>query len=328
MRTVRKNGFTLVELLVVIAIIGILVGLLLPAVQAAREAARRMQCTNNLKQLSLSLHNYHSAFNKFPYSAHAQSGDVGTRQRGISWFVRLFPYIEQGAAYGALDFTGDFTMQDGPLPVASYNVLNNLRVPGLECPSSPLPKTTTYATNANGSVTLQMVNYVGIAGSYWRGGTTTVLSTDPLVDIYGRAVHNGVLTPISTNSTAASVASITDGTSNTMAIGEQSDYFFNADGSKTDRRSSGHRGGPWANGAGAGNWTQNVTTVRYPIGTNGGTGNANPYEVNVALNGAHTGGICTARADGSVHFLSETVDFAILTALADRGDGSTVSSDQ
>lgn len=328
MKLARRSGFTLVELLVVIAIIGILVGLLLPAVQAAREAARRMQCTNNLKQLSLSLHNYHSAFNKFPYSAHVQTGEVGTRQRGISWIVRLFPYIEQGAAYGNLDMVGDFTMQDGPVTAKTFETLNNLRVPGLECPSSPLPKTRTYNTNGNGSVTLQMINYVGIAGSYWRGGTTTVISSDPKHDAYGTAVHNGVLTPISNNSTGASLGSVTDGSSNTIAISEQSDFFYNANGDKVDRRSNGHAGGPWGNGAGAQNWTQNVTTVRYPIGFFGGTGNSNPFDVNVALNGAHTGGVCTARADGSVQFLSETMDFAILTALADRGDGSALSVDQ
>jgi prepilin-type N-terminal cleavage/methylation domain-containing protein/prepilin-type processing-associated H-X9-DG protein len=324
MKSKRRAGFTLVELLVVIAIIGILVGLLLPAVQAAREAARRMQCSNNLKQLGLAMHNYHSAFNKLPFSASPQIGAVGTRQRGVSWIVRIMPYIEQNNVYSGLEFAGDFTMQDGLTPIVNFNLLNNLRVPGLECPSSPLPKTQTYTTHSNGSVTLQMINYVGIAGSYWRGGSTTVVSTDPQTNIYGIAVHNGMITPIGTNSRAASFASASDGTSNTMMIGEQSDFFYDANLNKIDRRSCGWRGGAWGNGAGSGNWTQNVTTVRYPIGTFGGSGNSNPYDVNVALTGAHTGGLNVALADGSVQFLSETIEFAIQTALADRGDGTPI----
>ncbi len=327
MKTSRRSGFTLVELLVVIAIIGILVGLLLPAVQAAREAARRMQCSNNLKQLSLALHNYHSTFNKLPYSAHVQTGAVGTRQRGCSWIVRIFPYIEQNAAYNSLEFVGDFTMQDGPTTPSNYEILKALRVPGLDCPSSPLPKTRTYNTHSNGSMTIQMINYVGIAGSYWRGGTSTIVSTDPQHNQYGIAVHNGVLTPWASNSTAASFGMIPDGTSNTMAVSEQSAYYTDANGNKIDRRSNGHIGGAWSGGGGAQNWTQNVTTVRYTIGVFGGAGNANPYDVNVTLNSAHTGGVSTTRADGSVQFLSEGVAFEVLTALADRMDGSSISVD-
>ncbi|HBJ36249.1 MAG TPA: prepilin-type cleavage/methylation domain-containing protein [Planctomycetaceae bacterium] len=319
-----RKAFTLVELLVVIAIIGVMVGLLLPAVQAAREAARRMQCSNNLKQVSLALHNYHSAYNKLPYSSSPQSGAVGTRQRGASWLVRIFPYIEQNAAYDQLIFAGDFTMQDGPIPAQNFAVLNNLLVPGLECPSSPLPKTQSHATNANGTVTLQMINYVGIAGSFWRGGSTNVVSTDPQAAIYGTAVHNGMLVPQAPNSRAASFASSTDGTSNTMVASEQSGFFFDAAGNKIDRRSNGWRGGPWGNGAGANDWTQNVTTIRYPIGTFGGTGNSNPYDVNVALNSSHPGGLNATLADGSVRFLSESIDFAIMTALADRADGTVL----
>ena len=90
----RTRGFTLVELLVVIAIIGILVGLLLPAVQAAREAARRMQCSNNLKQIGLALHNYHDANNKFPQGF--------TRFHSWGWAVRILPYIEQSSLFNKL----------------------------------------------------------------------------------------------------------------------------------------------------------------------------------------------------------------------------------
>lgn len=320
----RRMGFTLVELLVVIAIIGVMVGLLLPAVQAAREAARRMQCTNHLKQLTLALHNYESTYSKLPYSASPQTGGVGDRQRGVSWIVRIFPFIEQNAVYNGLIFAGDFTLQDGPMPAQNFTLLNNLRIAGLECPSSPMPKTQSHATNANGTVTLQMVNYVGIAGSYWRGGSSNIVSTAPQTNSYGVAVHNGMLTPQGGNSTAASLATAKDGTSNTMIIGEQSDYFYDANGNMVDRRSNGWRGGPWGNGGGAGQWTQNVTTVRHPIGTFGGAGNTQPYEVNIPLISAHAGGVNMSLADGSVRFLSESVNFEIQTALADRMDGTAI----
>ena len=93
----RLNGFTLVELLVVIAIIGILVGLLLPAVQAAREAARRMQCTNNLKQIGLAMHNYHDTYRSFPIGHHFPGQGNGT---GWTWTYSILPFIEQSSLYG------------------------------------------------------------------------------------------------------------------------------------------------------------------------------------------------------------------------------------
>ena len=108
----KKNAFTLVELLVVIAIIGILVGLLLPAVQAAREAARRMQCTNNLKQMGLALHNYHDANRRFPAGGNwktpagvvAGRGNRPLRGNGWAWTTAILPYIEQSSVYNQLVF--------------------------------------------------------------------------------------------------------------------------------------------------------------------------------------------------------------------------------
>lgn len=165
-----NGGFTLVELLVVIAIIGILIALLLPAVQAAREAARRSQCTNNLRQLSVALQNYHDVAQKFPYNAEPQVGSysVAGFQRGCSWFVRLFPYIEQVPAFTKFQFTGDWTMQNQASPNSA--VVNTLNVPMLNCPSSSLPTSVSDSTAANGTVQFQLVNYVGITGSYWKGG--------------------------------------------------------------------------------------------------------------------------------------------------------------
>ncbi|MFN3153085.1 DUF1559 domain-containing protein [Bremerella sp.] len=317
-----QSGFTLVELLVVIAIIGVLIALLLPAVQQAREAARRIQCTNHQKQLGLALHNYHDTYGKLPYNAVPQSGSVGDRQRGPSWLVRLLPFMEQNAAYDQFEFSGDWTMQDGPSPNAA--ILGQLRVPGYNCPSSPLPSVETQSTNANGNVELQLTNYVGITGSYYTGGTTGTVSTSPQDSSYGDSVYNGMIVPLNSKSNAISLAAVTDGTSNTMMVSEQSDFFYNASGAKVNRRSSGHAGRTWGNGGGAGTWTANVTTIRYPIATEGGTGNGANYHVNVALVSAHPGGVLMTLGDASVSFLAETVDFAVLTGLADRQDGNVL----
>src|SRR5512135_122792 len=105
----QSRGFTLIELLVVIAVIGILVALLLPAVQAAREAARRMQCSNNLKQIGLALHNYHDANKKFPFGSRGGSSWAQTGIKdGTNWRVSILPYLEQTALYSKLNFGGSF----------------------------------------------------------------------------------------------------------------------------------------------------------------------------------------------------------------------------
>ncbi len=125
-----KNGFTLIELLVVIAIIGVLVGLLLPAVQAAREAARRMQCSNNLKQISLACHNYESAFKKFPPSAILDLSVTNTANNG-SWGVhgRVLPQLEQGNLYDGIDLS---------LAWDGQRAIHKIKVPVFACPSDPL----------------------------------------------------------------------------------------------------------------------------------------------------------------------------------------------
>ena len=119
----RKRGFTLVELLVVIAIIGILIALLLPAVQAAREAARRTQCTNNLKQFGLGMHNYHDTYKTFPYG-HDNTG------RRVTWFPLILPFIEQQALHDEFDWVAN-SWFGAQAPAC------NRDVPGARCPSDP-----------------------------------------------------------------------------------------------------------------------------------------------------------------------------------------------
>jgi len=312
-----KQGFTLIELLVVIAIIAILIALLLPAVQQAREAARRTQCKNHLKQLGLAMHNYHDTVRSFPHNAVPQVGGVADRQRGASWMVRLLPYMDQAPAYNQMTFNGtDWTAQDGTN--LNQAITEKLMVSGLNCPSSPLP-----VTDEKGGVH-QRSHYVGISGSYYQGGSSTVLAGQPYVDVYGRTVYNGVIVAAATGSRPTKMRDITDGTTNTMMISEQGDFLRDAAGNRVDRTSSGHWGGAWSCGGGAGTWTQSVTTLRYPIGTFAGAGNTQPYEVNIPFSSAHTGGVQTTLADGSVRFISENIDFGTLTGLCDRQDGAVL----
>lgn len=318
----RTTAFTLVELLVVIAIIGVLIALLLPAVQQAREAARRMQCTNHIKQLGLAVHNYHDTFGKLPYNASPKLPTTGTTvYRGASWFTRLLPFLEQTAAFDQLVFSGDWTHQDIPNP--NTNVLSGFVVSGLHCPSSPLPETATWDKHGVAYV-VQRANYVGIKGSAIQGGTTNVTSPATHRSMYGSAYYNGVITDLDPdyNARAIKFAAITDGTSNTLFVSEQSDFQY--DGTdKFDCTSSGYWGGAWASG-GSNSWSHNVTVLRYPIGAYKGTGNTAAYNSNVALTSAHPGGAMGGLTDGSVRFVSETVNFATLTALCDREDGAVV----
>ncbi|MCA9067929.1 MAG: DUF1559 domain-containing protein, partial [Planctomycetaceae bacterium] len=292
-------------------------------VQQAREAARRSSCKNNLKQLGLALQNYHDVALSFPYNSTPQIGSGASMQRGASWFVRILPYMDQAAAYNQLVFTGDWTAQDGTNP--NVPVLNQLRVPILNCPSSPLETVQTRTTNSSGTYTLQLPNYVGICGSYYVGGTTGTVSTYANDNSYGVSVYNGTIAASSSQSRPTRIRDITDGTTNTMMVSEQSDYLYSGT-SRKDQRSCTHWGGAWSNGGGAGTWTQNVTTIRYPIGTYAGAGNDTPYSVNNALVSAHVGGVQSLYVDGSVHFISENINFGILTGLADRQDGTPIQA--
>lgn len=324
--SVLRRGFTLIELLVVIAIIAILIALLLPAVQQAREAARRSQCKNNLKQLGLALHNYHDTYNLFPHNAHAFGNNM--TGCGPSWLVRLLPYVEQTAAYNQINFVtaSDWTMQYATN--VNADVVTLLRVPLLWCPSSPLPPTKTQATVADGSRTFQMPSYVGMSGSYYQGGTsatvTNVLDINNPAD-YGATVYNGMIAKSGGKGRAIRIADALDGTSNTLMVSEQSDYHTDSSNTKRDLRASNHSGGAWAAGRPeATTWTLNVTSIRFPINYRGPLedGMRYGYAKHTILVSPHTGGVHGLLADGAVRFISENINFATLTALADRADGT------
>lgn len=244
------RGFTLVELLVVIAIIGILVALLLPAIQAAREAARRTQCNNNLKNIGLGLQNYHDTYKTFPMGAShtgIRANVSTTLALGPSWQFGILPFMEQRNIYDKIANTiraGGSVNTSTNGYAFSANVMNSMiagrpldkLVPDyMRCPSSPLP----VMTDQTGSICLS--TYVGIMGGVdIRPGETTIFTNG---NLWGnptstRTYYNRAGCLLTTNNAAIVTNSgmlpvaehkgmnnCTDGTSNTMIVGEQSDWL-------------------------------------------------------------------------------------------------------
>lgn len=323
----RSRGFTLIELLVVIAIIAVLIALLLPAVQQAREAARRSSCKNNLKQIGLAIHNYYDTHQVFPGNISQTAGD----QRNASWFTMILPFMDQAAAYNQMEFSGtDWTMQSGVN--RNWQIMHELRVPILNCPSSPMPKTRSQTTNgatqgigAPGTISIQTAAYAGVSGGYWRPNTTSVPPGGVWTG-YGWDHKVGIIINYNSQSEPIRMANVTDGTSNTLMVGEHSNYTLrDSDGAKVDARASAWAGGTWAAGPAnyaSGGWSLNVTIPRYGINYNGpGYGHEIPYGGHNGFRSAHTGGAHALLGDGAVRFLSENIDFNTLLSLSQSEDG-------
>ena len=314
----KAKGFTLVELLVVIAIIGILIAMLLPAVQAAREAARRLQCANNLKQVGLALLLYEDANGHFPPGGLSQANG----SCASSWWVPTLAFIEQKIISDRFDFaTGWVNLQN-------HYLLDEVQFPFMYCPSSDLPP---LANGEGGSPgRLMRPTYAGVAGA--TDHSTAYEASDQFIT--GKISLGGVLIPWDT----VSMSEISDGTSHTMVVGEQSswlDSIPNASGGDAvkvaqesgDRRSDSCHSfmmGPFAR-----NWTSrqfNLTHVHHPINERsvdayGVFGSGAP---NTPIQSAHPGGAQALFADGSVHFLEEALEINLLFNLANRDDGVTI----
>ncbi len=326
----RDRGFTLVELLVVIAIIGILVGLLLPAVQAAREAARRMQCSNNLKQIGLALHNYHDTNKKFPFGSR---GGITWSQAGVkdgtNWRISILPFLEQTTVYNRLNWGGSFGA--GTTAAVAYmggnQFLSGFVLPSYRCPSSSLEMfPQSYSTSAaSGSFNNQGngmgIHYVGIMGAAPNFSWTQTGYRDCG---HGWSCDQGIMTV----NECKGMNTVTDGTSNTIIVSEQSGTVRKAD------LTSNYYGG-WS---GARNnatlsssscsdlWQTGATCIRQPPNSQiDDPGNRNPYRNNTTVNSFHPGGIQVVIADGSVQFITDSIDFQIFKALAIRNDGQVAN---
>lgn len=305
-----RRGFTLIELLVVIAIIAILIALLLPAVQQAREAARRTQCRNNMKQLGLAMHNYHDTYNCLPFGQDAA--------KGYSAVSQMLPYFDQAPLYNTIDF-------NLPQAHAANATARSAELPVFRCPSdlaNPLP--------ASGGA----INYMANKG-------TGVIWTDATGPNVGFPLQTGVMFYQS----FVKFRDITDGQSNTSAFSERvltdgnngivspiADVFFSplapttpdeaitmcnaVDINNLANQFPLFMGAPWTNGQ--------HTYLHIATPNTRSCGFFTVTRANMPPSSRHVGGIHTLLCDGSVRFVSENIDRPIWRAVGTRAGGETV----
>jgi prepilin-type N-terminal cleavage/methylation domain-containing protein/prepilin-type processing-associated H-X9-DG protein len=331
MAMTRQRAFTLIELLVVIAIIGILVALLLPAVQAAREAARRMQCDSNLRQLGVAVHNYLSTNRMYPpgaqgidlYAVTHNVNDIGNTA-GPSWAVLVLPFIEEQSVYSQLVFNNPraFVTQGGPNVVTLSFVTPSVLI----CPSNPM----TLLTNVwLGYPHIMQNQYAAIAGAAIDPGRTP-----PRVDNgdFGPVAFNGVMF---INATIRN-KDIADGTSHVLLLGEQTDWALDGFGVQNTCRASGVGASHWQGDGWTGQAIShgadhcfNTTTISLGVGTRvcpqpmlASAGDYGSHSPNTPLRSPHgDGGTNVLLADGSVHYLEVGMDLLLTQVLAIRDSG-------
>ncbi|MGF1583361.1 MAG: DUF1559 domain-containing protein [Gemmataceae bacterium] len=290
-QSLRRSAFTLIELLVVIAIIAILIGLLLPAVQKVRAAASRLECVQNLKQIGTALHNYHDTYGTFP-PAHSGGHNVFNRppmpdqKWYFSWMTRILPYVEQKNLYDQVDWNAWPWWQ---------HPLNETVIPFYLCPADA--RSSGLVGDYNGHL-VALTDYLGVSGTHQ-------LAFDGILHV--NATHK--------------IANVTDGTSNTLLVGERppsKDLVY----------------GWWFAGSGdapafgTGDVCLGTSDIRDPYGAPNvreqfrfGKVNAPPNAHMYHFWSEHTGGANFLFADGSCHFLLYSVDQSILDAAATRRGG-------
>tara|TARA_R110002073_G_scaffold43606_1_gene121564 strand:+ start:24420 stop:25514 length:1095 start_codon:yes stop_codon:yes gene_type:complete len=361
-KTEKRQGFTLVELLVVIAIIGVLVGLLLPAVQSAREAARRMQCSNNLKQIGLALHNYHSTYKAVPplrdRHDNINPGVVNNwNTQNFSWSSRLLPFIEQPGLYENIDFSLHNWYSGTWRPNDTFDIVAPTVVEAFRCPTDP-----------------------GTGASIWYDSTTARHSGSPSHQAYAPTNYFACTGPdsilrwnkeglgffdaIRSHATSSTVKAryrkfrdVLDGLSNTVAVSEgiighprininstmrtTRSYEAQTTGAvgdliaaatdngcpmtgSPDTNSGRARGMTWLRGYSPNEVSFNtLMTPNSKLWDCGANSDRNMY----ATRSLHSGGVQSLMGDGSVRFVTESVDFLTWRAVGGIGEGETIDTE-
>jgi len=310
----HRRAFTLIELLVVISIIGVLIALLLPAVQAAREAARRMQCTNNLKQIGLALHNYQSSYDVFPpgYSSlwDKDSGDAGTAEDDIGpgwgWASMILPQMEQTAVFNAINFA--LTMTSRANDTAQFIRFNSYLCPS-DNPQQLIP--VRDEANANTLYTVASGNYIGMFGTGEIGEAPGAGD--------GMFYRNSRL----------SFANLIDGSSQTLMVGERSHNLSYV--TWTGRSIGGYlfKTSLFEGGTDqfAADPEESFTMILGPVGTENGPRTPNHPMAHVEDYWSyHPGGVNFLFGDGSVRFLKNQINKNVYQALATRAGGEIIGS--
>jgi len=297
----KLRGFTLVELLVVIAIIGILVALLLPAVQAAREAARRTQCTNHLKQMGLAFHNHHDTFKllptggKVPWNNNvidmAGSGPEIAINQGVGWAFQILPYFEKSNLHAL---------------APNKTLVGTTQVTEYQCPSRR--KNAKHTVNGNWA----LMDYASATPAdspnswdqFWYGETWTVANLPNL------GPYNGAVVRTLTKNSPIGLEQVIDGTSNTLLVGEK----------RLDIRN--YNTGDWHDDQGwIDGWDPDIVRYTGYRPMKDSRGGVNGYE----FGSAHSAGINALLCDGSVRFISYTIDPTTFNRAGHRQDGVPIT---
>ena len=312
-----RSGFTLIELLVVIAIIAILIALLLPAVQQAREAARRSQCKNNMKQIGLAIHNYHDTHSMFPINRDWWTTDPWDRGN-YSFYTQTLPFLDQQPLYNSINFNiraSVSSVRQAGLPNRVLTVL--------QCPSNPQPSRVPSQRHSahwsGGNSTLPRTDYAGNMGvlrTRWSDNGCPGGAAGPWHDAWDGnqsrlASNSGVFSYVRNHT--CRIRDITDGTSNTMAIVESHHW-------RDKRRPSMVSGNAnWLTAYGS-----NIPVIRSINSPGRGIwGNTGDMRC-VSWSSSHVGGAHGLLSDGSVRFVSESTDRGIVFAVATKAGGEVV----